>query len=703
MRSALWRAGAASAPWRKQRLPRAPRATSFPFPAPPRFRALVNADPPGSCVRLVSARARTHCDVRVLTFEALHDTLLHFPRMRQRVVSSLDKSIRARRRDIARKCVRWLQRFPTAQEEFAVRSRKRRGTVDDSVLRAAIARSQQEQEAAQSSRLPPMVRLPDSEEWDMSPMPSHGGSPALRPARTKRRPSLRGRRDSDILDPDVSNWVDDDVYIDDGSPAVAPMRGQSPSPVRSRRSSLACARDGPPGAAAREPVASSGSASAHSFRTDSFQLPREASGQQGTASTPTSQGSRVPFFFSARRQQGPSHLRAVASASAMGHSQLHSSAGHSMRRSSAPGTGPFAMGVALPGGAAAPPAIPEDASVGSQGGVSPSKQTSHDAHESHSPKTGGPSSPDRTSQAGEGADGPKEESWSDEEVAESSESESPIERESSHEREPPSAHASSMAAVTGRAAWDSVPTLSTLGLEMPDQPLSPQDADRPRRRQRSGSVHEDAPTAPRRRRGGSFSGRDKPAPPPRYTRPMITPNQLIRARSMLAIAPSDRPTQPSQPKRWAGVAGRASTGHSVASRHSLALPHTRHLLAEGAPAPADGAARAPGPVLTALSSLPRSVSFSLRTLHPVEEVSTPQAASSLGSAGRQRSEAQRSPTSGARAAEAGPPDVFAVAKTASLRPPRAPAAPPSDDGPARLDEGGPDSASGAREAAAEDQ
>lgn len=513
----------------------------------------------------------------------------------------------------------------------------------------------------------------------MSPVPSHSGSPALRPSRAQRRSSLRGRRDSDILDPDVSNWVDDDVFHDDGSPAVRPMRGQSPSPMPSRRSSLAGAREIAPGAAVRDPVASSGSASAHSFRTDSFQLPREASGQQGTVSTSTSQGSRVPFFVAARRQQGPTHLRAVASASAMGQSQLHTSARHSMRRSSAPVTGPFAMGVALPGGAAAPPAIPEDGSVGSQGGVSHSRQTSHDAPEGRAHERDDPAHPDRTSQAGEGGDGPKEESWSDEEVAESSESDSPIERESSQEREPPSAHASSMAAVTGRAAWDSVPTLSTLGLEMPDQPLSPQDSDKPRRRQRSGSVHEDAPSMPRRRRGGSFSGRDKPAaPPPRYSRPMITPNQLIRARSMLAIAPSDRPAQTTQPKRWAGIAGRASTGHSVTTRHSLVLPNTRHLLSEREPASSGGAGAASGPVLAAPSTLQRSVSFSLKGLHPVEEVSTPKATSSIGSTGRQQLEGHLSRPAGAYPASTDEPDVFAVARSASIRAASASAAPSSE-------------------------
>lgn len=571
-----------------------------------------------------------------------------------------------------------------------MRSRKRRGTVDDSVLRAAIA--QREQGGPQDGRLPPAVRLPGSEQWDMSPAPSDAGSPVLRPARAQRRPSLRGRRDSEILDPDVSNWVDDDVFHDDGSPAVMPMRGQSPSPMRSRRSSLAGARECATAGAQRDPVASSGSASAHSFRTDSFQLPREASGQQGTVSTPTSQGSRVPFFAAARHQNAPGHPRAVASASSLGPHHLHVFAGHSMRRASAPGTGPLAMGLAGPNRAGAPPpAIPEDGSVGSQGGVSHSMRTSQDADEGLASGDNSSAPPDRTSQGGRACDGPKEESWSDEEVAESSESDSPLERESSQDCEPPSAHASSMAAVTGRAAWDSVPTLSTLGLEMPDQPRSPQDSESPRRRQRSGSVHEDAPARPRRRRGGSFSHRDKPlGPPPRVTRPVITPTQLIRARSMLAIAPSDRQAQPSQPRRWTGVTGRASMGHSVSSRHSLALPHTRHLLSERGLS--GGGAGAAGPVLAALPSLPRSVSFSLKQLHPVDEDSTPRAPSTPRSDDRPVPGRQPSPSTCPQQAVHDQPDVFEVARLASRRAESAAGAPTSAEATQRQDKGAPEAA-----------
>lgn len=101
------------------------------------FGELALLEPVESCVRLVSARSRTHCDVRVLTFEALHRTLLRFPRMRNRVIASLGAIIRARRADVDTKCKRWQLRFPKAQTEFARRSRKRRGSLDAAMLRTA--------------------------------------------------------------------------------------------------------------------------------------------------------------------------------------------------------------------------------------------------------------------------------------------------------------------------------------------------------------------------------------------------------------------------------------------------------------------------------------------------------------------------------------------------------------------------------------
>jgi len=58
------------------------------------------------------------------------------------MVVALDTVIRARRHDIRAKCKQWLGRFPKARDDFARRSRKRRGSVDSAMLQAAAAASE---------------------------------------------------------------------------------------------------------------------------------------------------------------------------------------------------------------------------------------------------------------------------------------------------------------------------------------------------------------------------------------------------------------------------------------------------------------------------------------------------------------------------------------------------------------------------------
>jgi CRP-like cAMP-binding protein len=177
-------------------------------------------DPPETCVRVVSLRCHTNCDVRTLTYEALHQVLMDFPRMRLRVISALEESIQRRRKDISDKCLKWLKQLPNAQEQFAKSSRKRRGSITKEM-------------GGLSSRfiVPPedmMDSLRGGDTWDTTEGDEEP-TPRSTATRFPFRPDPQSKTESDQLDIGAE-WVEEESTPRPGAETASETDSAPPRP-----------------------------------------------------------------------------------------------------------------------------------------------------------------------------------------------------------------------------------------------------------------------------------------------------------------------------------------------------------------------------------------------------------------------------------------------------------------------------------------